>query len=105
MFFGIGLLTYLAMAEDRRETNYQLAVRSADRDAERIKELAKAKGIPQTGAVALLRDDSYSQGPRIFSRNCASCQCRLSVSPRSPAFPRVTAFPDSACGGSYQPVN
>jgi ubiquinol-cytochrome c reductase cytochrome b subunit len=73
MFLGIGLLTYLAMAEDRRETNYQLAVRSADRDAERIKELAKAKGIPQTGAVALLREDSFSQGPKIFSRNCASC--------------------------------
>jgi ubiquinol-cytochrome c reductase cytochrome b subunit len=73
MFLGIGALTLVALAEDRRETNYQLAVRSAARDAERIKELAHARGIPPTGAVSLLRDDPYSQGPKIFARNCASC--------------------------------
>ena len=26
-----------------------------------------------TGALTLMRDDAYTQGPRIFSRNCASC--------------------------------
>src|SRR5439155_63840 len=73
MFIGIGALTFLATAEDRRETNYQLAVRSANRDAERVKELARAKGIPPTGAVSLLREDAFTQGPKIFAKNCASC--------------------------------
>ena len=73
MLIGVALLTYLAIAEDRRETNYQFAVRSADRDAERVKELAKAKGIPPTGAVSLLRDDAFTQGPKIFAKNCSSC--------------------------------
>jgi ubiquinol-cytochrome c reductase cytochrome b subunit len=29
--------------------------------------------VPITGALTLMRDDPYTQGPRIFSRNCASC--------------------------------
>src|SRR5947207_6260128 len=73
MFIGIAALTFLATAEDRREANYQLAVRSANRDAERVKELARARGIPPTGAVSLLRDDAFTQGPKIFAKNCASC--------------------------------
>ena len=73
MFIGIGALTFLATAEDRREANYQLAVRSANRDAERVKELARARGIPPTGAVSLLREDAFTQGPKIFAKNCASC--------------------------------
>jgi ubiquinol-cytochrome c reductase cytochrome b subunit len=73
MLVGVGLLTYLAMADDRRETSYQLAVKAADRDAERIKILAKAKGIPPTGAVPLLREDAFTQGPKIFAKNCSSC--------------------------------
>lgn len=73
MFIGIGALTFLATAEDRRETNYQLAVRAANRDAERVKELAKSRGIPPTGAVSLLREDAFTQGPKIFAKNCASC--------------------------------
>ena len=73
MFVGIGVLTVRAIAEDRRENNYQLAVQSANRDAERVKELASAKGIPPTGAVSLLRDDAFTQGPKIFAKNCANC--------------------------------
>jgi ubiquinol-cytochrome c reductase cytochrome b subunit len=73
LLIGIGVLTWVAMAEDRRETNYQLAVKSADRDADRIKDLAKFKGIPPAGAVSLLREDAFTQGPKIFARNCASC--------------------------------
>jgi len=73
MFIGIGFLTYVALAADRREPGYQVAVRAANRDAERIQELAHAKGIPPTGAVTLLREDAYTQGPKLFARNCASC--------------------------------
>lgn len=73
MLIGIGALTFLALAADRRETTYQLAVRSAARDAARVKELAQAIGIPQVGAVSLLRDDAFAQGPKIFAKNCATC--------------------------------
>ncbi|MEP6663194.1 MAG: c-type cytochrome [Verrucomicrobiota bacterium] len=71
---GIGLLTYLAMAEDRRNVEYGISVQQADQNAERVKELAESSsGIPATGAVTLLRDDPLTQGPKIFSKQCASC--------------------------------
>lgn len=73
LFVGVGLLTWLAVASDRREPEYQAAVQSAERDAERIKQLAKAQGIPLTGAASLLREDAFTQGPRLFARNCSSC--------------------------------
>src|SRR5260221_8003502 len=73
MFAGIGLLTWLAVADDRRQPEYRAAVESADRDAERVKQLAQARGIPVAGAAALLREDALTQGPRLFARNCASC--------------------------------
>src|SRR5882724_4445890 len=39
---GAGLLTYLALAEDRSNPDYQSAVRSAEREAERVRVLARA---------------------------------------------------------------
>lgn len=74
LFAGAGLLTYLAVAEDRSRPDIVAAERDADRTAERIKILANApEGIPATGAAALLRKDSYTQGPRLFAKHCASC--------------------------------
>src|SRR5439155_197645 len=58
MLAGIALLTYLAMARDSRDASYQVAVKSADREADRVTDLAKAKGIPPTGAIVLLREDA-----------------------------------------------
>ena len=31
------------------------------------------EGIPPTGALSLLRNDPKTQGPRLFTQNCASC--------------------------------
>ncbi len=71
---GAGLLTYLAMAQDRHDTNYKLAVEQAERDSHRVKILAQSPtGIPPEGAVTLLRTDPYSQGPKLFAKHCASC--------------------------------
>ncbi|MDB6112627.1 MAG: menaquinol-cytochrome reductase [Pedosphaera sp.] len=71
---GAGLLTYLAMAEDKHNAAYQLAVKDADREAERVKALAHSPmGIPSGGAVTLLRSDAFVQGPKLFAKNCASC--------------------------------
>ena len=73
MFLGIALLTVLAVVDDRRNLAYQVAVAAAERDAERVKVLAAAQGIPTSGAVNLLREDPFVQGPKLFARNCASC--------------------------------
>jgi len=72
--FGAALLTYLAMAEDRRNPDYQVAVKSAQQETERVRVLAKsAQGIPSSGALTLLRDDPLTQGPKLFAEKCASC--------------------------------
>ena len=71
---GIGLLTYLAKAEDKHNTGYVVAVKQAELDAERVRELASSpSGIPTTGAATLLRNDAKTQGPKLFAKNCASC--------------------------------
>jgi len=74
MLLGIGLLTYRAVRADRSNPNYATAVRAAERDAHRAIELAESPdGIPPTGAVTLLRNDAFTQGPKLFAKNCASC--------------------------------
>src|SRR3989442_5476595 len=46
----------------------------AQKDAQRIRYLAnRPTGIPATGAVSLLREDAYTQGPKLFKAHCASC--------------------------------
>lgn len=69
---GAGLLTYLAKAEDKGNPIYQAAVKEADASAERIRDLAKA-GVPPEGALALLKSDPMTQGPKLFAGRCASC--------------------------------
>jgi ubiquinol-cytochrome c reductase cytochrome b subunit len=74
LLVGIGLLTYLATTSDQRNVDYQVAVKEAARDAARVKILAQApSGISPSGAANLLRNDPLTQGPKLFSKNCASC--------------------------------
>ena len=40
---------------------------------QRLDVLIRHEGIPPTGAIALLRNDPYSEGPRLFRQQCASC--------------------------------
>ncbi len=71
---GIGLLTWLAMADDRRNPEYIAGVKAAHFESERVKVLAQSpSGISQLGAVNLLRTDPLTQGPKLFAKNCASC--------------------------------
>jgi len=72
MMLGIGLLSWQAVQADKKDADYQAARVSAERDAARAVELANV-GVPITGAMSLMREDAYTQGPRIFSRNCSSC--------------------------------
>ncbi len=71
---GAAVLTGLAMRQDRNDPEFARAARQAHADAERAKTLAAAPaGIPVGGAVALLRDDPATRGPRLFAQHCASC--------------------------------
>ena len=58
---------------------FLLAKRAGHHDAERIVALAKAKGIPPTGALTLVYEDPFLQGPKLFKRNCASCHNYLNT--------------------------
>jgi len=69
---GVALLTWQAVSADRNDAEYQVAKAVSRRDADRAVVLASG-GVPITGALTLMREDAYTQGPRIFSRNCASC--------------------------------
>ena len=74
MLFGAAVLTGLVVKADRGDPDYARAVETANRDAERVVALAKSpEGIPVSGAVTLLQNDAFTQGPKIFARNCASC--------------------------------
>ena len=71
---AIGLLTWQAYAQDGADEDFQLAREQAEAAADRASVLAEAPdGIPAAGALALLRNDPFTQGPRIFAENCASC--------------------------------
>ncbi|MDB6024350.1 MAG: menaquinol-cytochrome reductase [Verrucomicrobiales bacterium] len=71
---GAALLTYLAKNEDSKNADYVVAVKQAEEDAKRVKELAQSPlGIPPAGAVTLLRSDAFTQGPKLFAKNCANC--------------------------------
>jgi ubiquinol-cytochrome c reductase cytochrome b subunit len=74
MLAGVGLLTWLAAAEDGRKPEFQAAAKAADFEAERVLVLARAPaGIPVSGAVTLLRTDPLVRGPKLFAQHCASC--------------------------------
>jgi ubiquinol-cytochrome c reductase cytochrome b subunit len=50
------------------------AKRQAEREAERVIELAKGpERIPPEGALAMSYDDPLLQGPRLFAQHCAAC--------------------------------
>jgi ubiquinol-cytochrome c reductase cytochrome b subunit len=71
LLFGAGLLTFLAFREDHNDPKYQVAVKNAEFEAERVRLLARG-GIEST-AVALLREDPLTQGPKLFAQKCALC--------------------------------
>lgn len=74
MIVAIAGLTALSMVTDAKDEGFQLAVEEAERDAQRVKELALGPNrIPVEGAASLLENDPFTQGPRLFAKHCASC--------------------------------
>ena len=76
LLLGVGALTSLAIYEDSNP-QYAKNLQQARETAARVKVLAQAppegQGIPAQGALELLRNDSLTQGPKIFAEHCASC--------------------------------
>ncbi len=71
---AIVVLTGMALVEDNANEGHQAAIAEAERDAERVVELAqREERIPTDGAVRLLAEDAFTQGPRLFAKHCASC--------------------------------
>lgn len=71
---GVVVLTGMAFYEDGNNEDHQAAIAEAHRDGHRIQELASGPDmIPVQGAVLLLRQDAFTQGPRLFAKYCASC--------------------------------
>jgi ubiquinol-cytochrome c reductase cytochrome b subunit len=66
-------LTYSSMGRDARDEGHQASLREGARVAARARLLADRQGVPPEGAVALLRDDPWLQGPRLFAQFCADC--------------------------------
>lgn len=74
MLAAFGLLTSLAIVADLNDPEFQFAKQLAEQDAARVRELASSpEGIAPVGAATLLREDPFTQGPRIFASKCASC--------------------------------
>lgn len=70
---GVLFLTWAAYNEDGNNPEFARAKSLSDGTAERAIALADANGIPPAGAVALLRNDPLTQGPKLFAQHCASC--------------------------------
>lgn len=71
---GIVVLTGMALYEDAHDVDHQAALAEAHRDGARALELSSGPNrIPVEGAVSLLRNDPFTQGPRLFEKHCSGC--------------------------------
>ncbi|PAW84848.1 MAG: menaquinol-cytochrome C reductase [Pedosphaera sp. Tous-C6FEB] len=73
LLLGALTLTRTALVEDSKDETYLTAKEHDRRSSERMRQLATERGIPPSGGAALLRDDPFTQGPKLFAKNCASC--------------------------------
>ena len=76
LWIGLGVFgafTVMAYRHDFSDPHFLAAVKVGERDAARVKVLASRNGIPPEGALALLRDDVLTQGPKLFAAKCSSC--------------------------------
>lgn len=71
---AIVVLTVMAVVKDQQDPAHQAAMAEAHRDAKRASELAMGPDrIPVEGAISLMRQDPFTQGPRLFARHCSGC--------------------------------
>lgn len=69
---GAGILTVLAVREDRGNPSYANAVWEAHQRAE-LAEVRAAQGIPSTGAAEMMRNDPKFQAFSVITQQCLGC--------------------------------
>lgn len=79
LLVGMAVLSLISVWNDRNNDEYQAAVRAEADHASRAVQLARAQGIPPTGALTLLRNDPKTQGPILFKAYCANCHDHVDV--------------------------
>lgn len=72
------LFTYWSYKDDYKNPDHAPAFLASKAGADVLKQravelCAAPAGIPQTGALSLLKNDSFIQGPKLFAQHCASC--------------------------------
>lgn len=83
-FFNIGvvvvlvcgdvLLAWITLARDAADGTHQAAIANERQRAERVDVLTRLNGgIAPDGALAMLYRDPKTQGPKLFTAQCASC--------------------------------
>lgn len=83
------------LEEIRRSEAFFAAVEQAEADAHRAIELAgRPQRIPPGGALELIRNDPFSQGPLLFAQHCGSCHAH--VDPAAPDAAAVIAASSAA---------
>jgi len=70
---GVVFLSYRSFAKDAADLNQQNSLVQEQWQADRTIQLVRAKGIPATGALTLLRNDDLTQTRNIFKQQCAIC--------------------------------
>ncbi|MBI1914287.1 MAG: cytochrome b N-terminal domain-containing protein [Planctomycetes bacterium] len=76
LLLGVSALTFLAIQEDRADTDKANAYRKQMKDADALAERAvnaARDGIPAEGAGRLLARDPMTEGRKLFQQNCAVC--------------------------------
>ena len=73
-----GLFTYWSYEDDYKNPEHAPAFLASKASAEVLRQravelCAAPSGIPQTGALSLLNNDPFIQGPKLFAQHCASC--------------------------------
>lgn len=72
--FGVTGFSIASWAEDWESADHHAALQAGQEEARRVKDLIRgAGGIPPSGALALLRSDPKTQGPKLWRQQCAVC--------------------------------
>lgn len=62
-----------AVQADRASPTFTAEREAADRRARKARELARTRGVPPEGALAMLEDQPEERGKRLFAAACAQC--------------------------------
>lgn len=71
---GLGYFTVTSYMHDWSDKDFQMARAVGEEEAKRTVELIALRGgIPPAGALALIREDPRTEGPRLYEQQCLSC--------------------------------